>query len=696
MKQNKHKTIRLNRGLIALAAIFVFFPLCTAYAASDEFALELAETNPLVSSETTSPATEKEPSSETATEALAESTEEENTQKAESNYGLPEEADDAAQDLKAADDGTPIVKEDTGIPIDENNFPDPAFRDYVSREFDTNHDGILSEAERYNVTRISVANQGITNMTGIALFPELDYLYCDRNEIAELDTSGNLKLTYLSCSSNPLHTLDISQNSQLRTLEVWDASRLQSLDVSHCPELESFSFGSMPLSYIDLSANTKLSYLNYYGGSLETLDLSHNPHLQQLICSASLIHTLDLSQNPELVSLGLNGGLLSTLNLEDNPDINNVDARDNQLISIHGNAATAQRTIASNLSGQKTRFIGLSEGSTSFDMSRIDPLFTDGTIKNLEGATLNGSVLSDLTVDMPIHYTYQSDGLSLEASLDVTNGNQWTQPLVMASWTYGAAPNHPQAQAKYGTVHYLYGHDGNFTVDLPSQAGEYTVKAEVDGTERYSDMQAETNFTILRATPDVAIPSNLTATYGDRLSTVLLPKGYTWNTPDVSVDAAGQHTFYATYTPEDTANYLTLDALAVPLTVEPKDGSGFDTSPITNEEQAQNVIVRDGNTVLVPGTDYTVNQTKNGTTAIVTIQFIGNYKGQIVKQYRITEQPGTQGADDGPANGSDASGTAVKTDDSAPPLWKPILLICISAGAIAAVALYRRHKAQRI
>ncbi|BDF59678.1 hypothetical protein CE91St36_24950 [Christensenellaceae bacterium] len=424
MKQNKYETIRRNKRLISLAVVFVFFSVCTgtAYAVSDESALELAVANSLVPSETTSLETQAEQSSETANRVITENAEEANAQKTELNDRLSEET---------ADNGTLIENSDASIPINEANFPDPAFRDYVSKNFDTNHDGTLSEAERYGVTRISVAGQGITNMTGIALFPELDYLYCDRNDIAELDTSGNLKLTYLSCSSNPLHTLNISQNSKLQTLEVWDASRLQSLDVSHCPELKAFSFGSMPMSYIDLSANTNLTYLNYYGGSLEYLDLSHNPRLQQLICSASLIHTLDLSHNPELISLGLNGGLLSTLNLEDNANINDVDARDNQLVSIHGNASTAQRTVASNLSGQKTRIIGLSEGSASFDMSRIDPLFADGTILNLESAALNGSVLSDLTVGTPVRYTYQSDGFSLEASLEVTNGNLWTQPLTM-------------------------------------------------------------------------------------------------------------------------------------------------------------------------------------------------------------------------------------------------------------------------
>ena len=46
------------------------------------------------------------------------------------------------------------------VPIDETNFPDPNFRNYVSSQFDTNQDNILAEAERNAVTHINVHEQG--------------------------------------------------------------------------------------------------------------------------------------------------------------------------------------------------------------------------------------------------------------------------------------------------------------------------------------------------------------------------------------------------------------------------------------------------------------------------------------------------------------------------------------------------------
>ena len=46
-------------------------------------------------------------------------------------------------------------------------------------------------------------------------------------------------------------------------------------------------------------------------------------------------------------------------------------------------------------------------------------------------------------------------------------------------------------------------------------------------------------------------PTGLTATYGDTLSNIALPDGFTWNAPSTSVGNAGTHTFTATYTPMD-------------------------------------------------------------------------------------------------------------------------------------------------
>ena len=59
----------------------------------------------------------------------------------------------------------------------------------------------------------------------------------------------------------------------------------------------------------------------------------------------------------------------------------------------------------------------------------------------------------------------------------------------------------------------------------------------------------------------VAVPTGLTATYGDTLANVTLPTGWTWkDATTTSVGNAGTKTFAAVFTPDDTDNYNTVEA----------------------------------------------------------------------------------------------------------------------------------------
>ena len=67
-----------------------------------------------------------------------------------------------------------------------------------------------------------------------------------------------------------------------------------------------------------------------------------------------------------------------------------------------------------------------------------------------------------------------------------------------------------------------------------------------------------------KADPVTETPTGLTTTFGQILSNVSLPEGWGWDDPAAMVGNAGENTFPATYTPEDTGNY---DLLHEQLTV---------------------------------------------------------------------------------------------------------------------------------
>ncbi len=92
--------------------------------------------------------------------------------------------------------------------ISEAAFPDAAFRQYVSDQFDQDKDGVLTKTEREAVTEINVEDGyngvKIEDLTGIEYFPNLTKLNCSGNALTKLDLSANTKLEELNCSGQTL------------------------------------------------------------------------------------------------------------------------------------------------------------------------------------------------------------------------------------------------------------------------------------------------------------------------------------------------------------------------------------------------------------------------------------------------------------------------------------------------------------
>ena len=80
----------------------------------------------------------------------------------------------------------------------------------------------------------------IINLTGIEAFTNLQSLYCDNNQLSELDISQNINLQYLYCDNNQLSELDISQNINLQSLYC-DNNQLSELDLSQNINLQYLS-----------------------------------------------------------------------------------------------------------------------------------------------------------------------------------------------------------------------------------------------------------------------------------------------------------------------------------------------------------------------------------------------------------------------------------------------------------------------
>ena len=88
------------------------------------------------------------------------------------------------------------------IPIDEKNFSDPVFREYIRANIDTYSDGILTDWEIGAVKSISLGNNSICSLAGIEYFTNLEYLSCSEANLVCLDLNNNINLKSASISSN--------------------------------------------------------------------------------------------------------------------------------------------------------------------------------------------------------------------------------------------------------------------------------------------------------------------------------------------------------------------------------------------------------------------------------------------------------------------------------------------------------------
>ena len=168
--------------------------------------------------------------------------------------------------------------------ICENNFPDANFRNWMINVpnltpnnnmnkaiNDKGADGYLSLAELDAVTFMNVTNQGITDVTGICFFPNLEDFWFNNNNISSVDFSNNTKIKDIRINRSKIGTIDVSMLPELGELWVEDCG-LTSLDVSNNLNLYGLSFENNELTDINLTNNPNLRVIYATGNELTSFE----------------------------------------------------------------------------------------------------------------------------------------------------------------------------------------------------------------------------------------------------------------------------------------------------------------------------------------------------------------------------------------------------------------------------------------
>lgn len=334
---------------------------------------------------------------------------------------------------------------ETSLPINEKNFPDPNFRNYI-KTYKAGGRDVLTVEERSKVEIININKKDISDLKGVEAFPNLTELDCGNNSIQNLDLRQNPKLKKLICNTNQLTQLDLSKNPDIYYLNCSE-NQLEQLDVSHLKDLENLDCSHNDLEQLDvknskflralycswnrlteldadvshkfqlervecqnnqltsliLGENKLLKKLNCANNQLTQLNLNNMNSLEELKCSNNQLTALDVSSSPDLTKLVLKNNHLTSLNLDNNPNLNFT------YTDIHHSDFNNVYTVTLN-------------PDRTFDLNTLPGDFDISRVTGWEHGKANGNILTVDEGTNVVYYAYKcrSDIMEVSFKLDVT------------------------------------------------------------------------------------------------------------------------------------------------------------------------------------------------------------------------------------------------------------------------------------
>ncbi len=230
----------------------------------------------------------------------------------------------------------------SAIPINEETFPDPVFREYVLKIVGSS---VLTEEKAQQIEVLDVSKNNIkkvlgdrapiTSLMGIRYLRYVKDLNCSGQELKKtLNLEQNSRVEKLNCSGNQLTGLWFHKGSSLRYLDC-SVNEFTALNLSKNPELIELSCSNNKLTSLDLSANKKLQQINASSNKLTALDVRQLPELTHLYLWANHdLKSIDVSKNTKLEFLSVSHCKLTSLNVKNNRKLVELFVYNNQLTAL--------------------------------------------------------------------------------------------------------------------------------------------------------------------------------------------------------------------------------------------------------------------------------------------------------------------------------------------------------------------------
>lgn len=197
-------------------------------------------------------------------------------------------------------------------------------------------DGLVQTSNVAGLTSLDVSNKGITDLTGINSFIDLQTLNCSQNQIVTLEINNLYALTTLNCNNNLLTTLLLNSLPEFQSLDCSE-NPLTSLDLTNVPSLISLDCSYCQLNTLSVTNLIHLTILKCNNNQLTSLGISTLSALLTLECQNNQLGSLQAENLTFLSNLNCSNNNINTLGVMNAFNLSDLNCSNNFLIGINAN-----------------------------------------------------------------------------------------------------------------------------------------------------------------------------------------------------------------------------------------------------------------------------------------------------------------------------------------------------------------------
>lgn len=193
-------------------------------------------------------------------------------------------------------------------------IPDPIFEQaLIDLEFDTDDtvNGEISQVDAENIYSLDIVGLGINDLSGIEYFVNLEQLFCNNNNLTELQLNTHPNLNGIWMNNNPVTSINLKNCPSLVYLHI-SQNQLVNIDISNNPLLMELSIANNNLTSLDVSNNPNLTFLRANGNDLYSINIENGNNLN-FVAPDWWAYSFDVRFNNNLTCIQVDAGIVNNI-----------------------------------------------------------------------------------------------------------------------------------------------------------------------------------------------------------------------------------------------------------------------------------------------------------------------------------------------------------------------------------------------